>query len=369
MKKSNGEGSITFRMRGGRRYYTAQVTIGTDENGNPIRKSKSSFIKREVVDWKSEQLAKKQEGPLSKASEWTLESLINHWLFNIYKGTVKPNSFFRMESLFRIHVLPHRIAKVQLSNLTTIVVESFFSDLKNSSSESVYNDVYYKFKRIMEYAKNIHAINSNPTKTITPLKVKKNEKQVWSVDEQLAIIKCLEDNYLDNLIRLAFASGLRLGELLGLNWDDLKNGVLTVNKQWQRQKLINADGTKRYVDIIDDPKTQGSARFVPLPTNINDYFEQRRESGIMFKGSIGGYISRGDPANRLKEIQAKLGIPYRNFHMIRHAYATRLFEKGADPKSVQKLLGHKTIATTMKIYTHVMNSRKSEVSELLSDFF
>lgn len=167
---------------------------------------------------------------------------------------------------------------------------------------------------------------------------------------------------------LDFATGLRLGEALALTWDYLKDGVLTINKQWQRQKIIHENGIFEYKNQLNDPKTQSSHRQIPLPSSIASYFEQRRDTGIIFKGSVNGYICRRTPADRLKALQTKLGIPYRNYHMIRHAYATRLFEKGIDPKTVQKLLGHSTIKPTMEIYTHVVSDQKTIANDVLNGF-
>lgn len=369
MKKSNGEGSLTFKMRNNRKYYTAQISVGRDENGKLIRKSKSSYTKREVVDWMNNELAKATLFNVSKSANWTLGELIRHWLFDVYLGTVKPNSFYRMEAVFRKHVLGTRTAQIQLKNLNDLNIEMYFKSIKDSVSSRTYNDIYYKLKTIFDYAKSLGAINTDLLKSIKTKKIQKKEKNVWTADEQQKIINALEDTPVDNLILLDFASGLRLGEVLALTWDDLKNGILNINKQWQRQKIIHEDGTYEYINKVDDPKTQSSHRQVPLPSSIASYFEERRDTGIIFKGSVNGYICRRTPSDRLKTLQSKLGIPYRNFHTIRHAYATRLFEKGIDPKTVQKLLGHSTIKPSMEIYTHVVSDQKTIASEVLNGFF
>lgn len=69
---------------------------------------------------------------------------------------------------------------------------------------------------------------------------------------------------------------------------------------------------------------------------------------------------------RLKSICNKLDIKDKSFHSIRHTYATRLFEMGVPIKTVQSLLGHSDIATTMNVYTHVMKEKKLEVLDLLN---
>ena len=84
---------------------------------------------------------------------------------------------------------------------------------------------------------------------------------------------------------------------------------------------------------------------------------------------MGNSINRNKPGRHLKSTLSKLGITPIKFHALRHTYATRLFEAGVAPKTVQKLMGHSDIETTMNIYVHVMDEHKIEAVDKIDSLF
>ena len=128
-------------------------------------------------------------------------------------------------------------------------------------------------------------------------------------------------------------------------------------------------------------KTESSERVIPLPENILPLiFEYKKEQEkridklkgiyqdkkLIFADSIGNPIEHKRPNREVKKICQKINIPDRTFHSIRHSYATRLFELNVPVKTVQHLLGHSTINTTMNIYTHVMEEQKTDEVQKLN---
>jgi len=91
-----------------------------------------------------------------------------------------------------------------------------------------------------------------------------------------------------------------------------------------------------------------------------------QDKKLIFADSIGNPIEHKRPNREVKKICQKINIPDRTFHSIRHSYATRLFELNVPVKTVQHLLGHSTINTTMNIYTHVMEEQKTDEVQKLN---
>ena len=86
----------------------------------------------------------------------------------------------------------------------------------------------------------------------------------------------------------------------------------------------------------------------------------------MFCTEYGNYFDTRNLTRSYTRHLKKIGLPYRNFHSLRHTYATRLFENNVPIKTVQSLLGHKDIATTMNIYTHVMPEKMTNEVQCLN---
>lgn len=191
---------------------------------------------------------------------------------------------------------------------------------------------------------------------------------------------------LEMLFLTALGTGLRLGEILGLKWSDIdfNAGTLTVNRTLQRVTEIDKNGNKESKIIEQMPKTTNSIRTIPIPKNIltklKDHKVQQSKNKLqlgelhanndyVFCDNLGYPIDDKRPNRNLKSLLTKLNIEPLKFHGLRHTYATRLFEAGVPPKTVQVLMGHYDISITMDIYTHVMEDTKLEAVERLNEIF
>ena len=165
-------------------------------------------------------------------------------------------------------------------------------------------------------------------------------------------------------ILLTVYTGIRLGELCGLKWQDVNAGKGMLHVQRTVERVAQEGGTTCLAVLT--PKTESSNRWIPIPQEMMRVLkpDQRLPETYLLTG--GEIIP--DPRtmqNRYKALLKRVGVPYRNFHALRHTYATRCIEQGIDAKSVSELLGHSDVRTTLRLYVHASMDYKSKAVEAI----
>jgi integrase len=181
-------------------------------------------------------------------------------------------------------------------------------------------------------------------------------------------------------------TGLRQGEILALDRKDILNNktIVRVNKTLKTAKVFGTNGEKNIYEIkVTKPKSKASRREVPLPETLKSELrkleilvaEEKLKLGeayinnsLLFPSETGTYIDAKNLRRSWKRALENANIPYRKFHVLRHTYATRLFENNTSILTVSRLLGHSTIKTT-EIYTHVLEDIKAKEVECLNTIF
>ena len=216
-------------------------------------------------------------------------------------------------------------------------------------------------RQVLSYAQNQGYINRNAASTIPRFvdnKVAQKKKKFLSIDE---VNDILDDAKSHNIkyytaIRLLAFSGFRVGELCALEWDDLKDGTIYVDKT-----VIDSEkGLK-----VTKPKSQSSARKVALDPETLDILEKFKafphRTNFIFENNNGSFLSphtlRGFLDKRYKV----------NPHMFRHTHASLLFKSGVNPKVIQKRLGHASFQITMDVYTHLFEEDEADNIEKFFD--
>ena len=242
-------------------------------------------------------------------------------------------------------------------------------------------------KTCLEEAKRQQYIQQNWCKLVKLPRIESNEEvKVLTEKEQFMFLQEIKGHELEMFFIVALGTGLRRGELQGLKWSDInfKTNELTVQRTLQKVPIHEDDKTVRYEIIEQSPKTKNSIRTIPIPEPIMKKLKEHKKKQneiIINRGeeynnkdyvlcdSLGNPFEEKRPNRNLQSILKKIDIEPMKFHALRHTYATRLFEQGEAPKTVQKLLGHADINTTMNIYTHVMKEKKTEAVEKLNYLF
>ena len=189
--------------------------------------------------------------------------------------------------------------------------------------------------------------------------------RVFSETEQRILVQhlLLQNDIFSFGILLALYTGLRIGEVCALKWEDVTDNTIHVCKTMQRLK--NADGATEV--MILPPKTDSSDRIIPIPAALKKFIEQyRQESGYVLIRSNGKLTEPRLLQNKFAKCLTECGIDKANFHTLRHTFATRCIEAGVDVKTLSELLGHSDVKTTLNRYVHSSFDLKQKSIDKLS---
>lgn len=380
--------------KNGKDYYRVSISLGRGSDGKTIRKEFYGKGKKEAEEKRDEYLLGIKNGLNKDFNKISLGELIHTWLFEMVRvsNRIKPSTFQRYEGIYRNYIENSQIYGLSLVNIKSLHIQRYYNILnKNDKSSNVIYNLNKLLRNFFNYAVDEHYMISNPCsgkKVSIPGIVEKKEKEikVFTEDEIKLFKVVLQDHRLKVLFLLDFATGLRLGELLGLKWSDIEldKCLLHVNRNIKQVNIISEDGSKEYKTIEQIPKTKKSLRTIPIPENmislLKEHLNQQKcerikagpaytKSDYVFTTELGKIIIARNLTKTYKRLLDKSKIEYKNFHSIRHTYATKLFEAGEDLKTVSELLGHSNISTTANIYTHVSENKKYSAAEKINYLF
>lgn len=391
--KANGEGTIWQEKRNGKNYYRGAYVIGYDDNGKPIRKLFSSSSKQVVIDKMAEYRTQKNAGLISSDDKITLQQWFHIWLFEFRINDLKDTSFERYEGVYRNYIKTSAIGQKKLIDIRTTDIQAYYNTLsEQGKSTNVIRTLNKHLKTCLNDALKQGYITRNyATLTTIPKQADDEEDDetaisYFTLDEQTSFIGSLGKNRNRVLFLTALGTGMRLGELLALKWSevDFEDNCIRVNKAISRLSKVSKDGSRTWSILEHTPKTKSSIRTIPLPSKLAEelkihkkqqslerlkHGELYQNNNLVFCTELGNYIDTRNLTRSYARALSKVNLEHRKFHAMRHTYATRLFESNVPIKTVQTLLGHKDIATTMNIYTHVMPEKKTDEVQKLNFLF
>lgn len=290
----------------------------------------------------------------------TVESIMKNWLY-LTKHKTKYSTFVKYETIINNHIIPE-LGKINVSMLTAKHISEFTDKLIGSFATATVNNILIVLEMGFDYAEEEYNIKCPK---ISLLKQSKQEMRVLSRSEQQTLIRYIRNN--DNCfsfgILFALFTGIRIGELCALQWDDIKDNKIHISKTMQRIK--NEDGKSTV--MITEPKTDKSNRIIPVPTAIYELIEKyRKPKGYVIRQANDKFIEPRLLQKKFGEITSACGLENVNFHALRHTFATRCIESGFDVKTLSEILGHTNVRTTMDRYVHSSFELKQKNMEKLT---
>lgn len=282
-----------------------------------------------------------------------VSQLVEEWLSHIH-STVKRSTYRKYEGLCRNHILPE-MGNVTLTQLSRTMIQNFTETLAVSGrigggtlSTKTVNDILIILGLIFAFAEEEHELN---LPKITLVREEKKEVRVLSECEQSRLVDYLlneMDIYRFGTL-MALYTGIRIGELCALLWEDITDSSVVINKTMQRLK--GEDG--RTAIIVDSPKSESSKRVIPLPEFLLPYVQQfRKHGGYVIDGGKSGHSEPRVMQQRFRKMANDVGLENVTFHTLRHTFATRCVEAGFDVKTLSEVLGHADVKTTLNRYVH-----------------
>ncbi len=289
------------------------------------------------------------------ANDWKLEK----------KQYVKLSTYSAYCLLCDNHLIP---AFAELYDITEPIVQTYvLNELKKGLNEKTIKDILIVLKMILKFGVKNNFMEFHQIDIRFPTNHERKIVEVLTKDNQKKLMNYLYQNFtFKNLgIFLCLSTGLRIGEICALKWEDVDMSEKVIKVRHTIQRVYIADDTnKKYTKLlVGTPKTKESTRDIPLSTDLVKIFNPLIKVVNKDYYILTNDIKPTEPRtyrNYYKKILKKLEIPDIKFHGLRHSFATRCIEANGDYKTVSVILGHSNISTTLNLYVHPNKEQKKK---------
>ena len=357
-------------------------------------------IKKKLADKRYEV----EHGLTGKADKITLNKWFEVWLKDYKTNKVKKTTIQNYQALYDNHIRD-TLGKRVLAQIKPIHIQKLYNDfIENGYSTTSLQTLHALLHNILDIAVGNDLLVKNPCMGTVRPTIEQKDKRVLSAEEEtnlLNFIRQTEWQFYEPVITTMLGTGVRVGEVLGLKWEDIdfENNTISINRTLV---YIKDKKTGQFGFEEQAPKTKNSKRTIPLHKNVvkalkrqklnQSYMKlhgnwQPREGfeTLVFTGSKGQPQQTASIQNILnrivksindeevikatKENRTPVIMEHLHPHALRHSFATRCFEADIPPKTVQMLLGHANIQITLDLYTHVSAEKKLQDMQKLDKIF
>jgi integrase len=369
-RRGKGEGSI-YRRQDGR--WAAEITIEGRR-----RKTLYGRTREEVREKLFVAQHEKRQGLLRTGPRQTVKDYLNYWLDDIHRTEIKLSTY----ALYRHHLDKHLIpalGHIQLQKLTADQVQAFCAQkLRENLSTGVVRLQFTILSLALKDAVKRKRLAVNVCDVVTIPRLIKHAWQFLNREQAFHLLEAAKGSRLDCLLTVALTTGMRLGELLALRWDDIDMDRCLVQVR-HSVRYIQGFGVRE-----SEPKTERSKGSITLPQFVIDALKQHhtsqlearlkagatwQEQGLVFPNMYGRYLNRTKLYSLFNKVLKEAGLPHIRFHDLRHSTATLLLSMGVPAKVVQEILRHSNIGTTLNTYAHVLPEMHREAMDKMDNFF
>ena len=365
-RRGRSEGSIYQRESDGQ--WVGCVSLGYGGDGKRKRRVVYGATKREVQDKIQALHGKALSGANLDVTRLTVGAYLERWLETTAKSEVRPTTLERYNVLVHRHLVPV-IGSTQLAKLHPIHIEGMYAEMeRNGASAWTRRMAGTLLGNALRRAVRLHLISSNPVSEVAKARPEDREMLYLNESQTRAFLAASEGRRLHALFALALGSGMRQGELLGLQWSD-------IDFQSQKVAVARTLGTVKNKFILKEPKSKRSRRTITLPAFTISALQSHR-AAMLSEGNIaaavfctrtGQHITKSNLTRQVfrpilkaandaaMKLASKTGthpalLPEIRFHDLRHTHATTLLARGNSVKAVSHRLGHASIEITLKHY-------------------
>ena len=338
----------------------------TDYTGTKKQKLKRGFaLQRDAKDWERNFLETKQAD-----ITMTFENFVKIYNEDM-KTRIREHTYKQKQYIIDLKLLPF-FGKIPLSDITPALVRKWQNELISyrDDNDKGYSQIYLRnihnqLTAIFNYAVRYYGLSENPCRKAGSIgKGQAEEMQIWTPEEFKAFLTKISDKPQSRAgFLVLYYTGIRIGELLALEYADIdfEGMKININKSFQRLDKK---------DVITAPKTPKSIRVVSIPdflaeelkTYTKKLYGLRKHDRIFpyTKKFFSHEMNRGTKEGTVKKIR---------LHDIRHSHASLLIDLGFSPLVIADRLGHEKVETTLNTYSHLFPQRRDEVSDKLQNIF
>jgi integrase len=361
-RRGNGEGSIYQRAGG---TWCATISVGYDSQGKRKRRTIFGESKLAVQNKLAKIAGEVAHRRDIEPQRVKLGEYLDRWLQDAAKSRVRESTYINYEGVIRNHIKPH-LGGVPLAKLTAFQIHGLYSALdKAGKSAETIRLTHSVLHRALKQAVRWRLLPFNLAADVDRPRGDKAEISPLTAAQAGALLKAARGNRLEALYVLAVTTGMRLGELLGLQWADVDLAGKAIMVQHSLQEIKGRLS-------LTEPKTARSRRRIDLPQVAVDALNRRRKLSLkeslaacewVFPNASGGPWRRTHfHAQQFKPLLKRAELPDMRFHDLRHTSATLLLSQGVHPKVVQERLGHSQISVTLDTYSHVLPTMQREAA-------
>lgn len=386
-KRKKGEGSWGKKTINGieyQRYRKIYNGITKEFYGRTVKE-----VKEKIKEFEERNMYVKR----TDVQKQTFGEYLENWFKNIRVYEVESSTYLRNEQTINYHIKDSSLYNAQMVNVDFELCQALINKLSEKYSRSTISKVYVILNMCFNHALTKGHIGENPMmkvkmpKESSLVKKKKEAKWLSSSDVEKIVLEAERVNTREFRIKgkvgervygvnayyiiLIIYTGLRIGELMALTWNDIdfKNKTLNVNKS--RAKGMIDGKTTLY---IKDPKSESGTRTIPLSDRaiyaLNKIKEYSSEFNLNSDNDliVANTNSESNITRTINRMLFRAGCETEKcgLHALRHTFGSLLLEKGVDLKTISYLLGHSDITVTANIYLHVTREQAVNSIEVLN---
>ncbi|MBP3428565.1 MAG: tyrosine-type recombinase/integrase [Clostridia bacterium] len=325
---------------------------------------------------------------LLMGSKTTIAQLAQEYLLDrVERKGLKESTVKQYRDIILGRIVPE-LGKKYVQDLTARDINAFYRKLKDAPaltkrsktgklSGTTRRQYHTQLHAMLSYAVKTGYIAVNPADQVEPPQKDTGETQWYELDQAgqlLRALDTLEETQWQLFFNMAIYTGMRPGELVALNWSDIKGNVLYVKAS---AVFVKGQGTKRQ----ESPKTEKGWRKIILPGHIVDLLAIHRKEQLTYRLPFGKNWSEPDavfttddgrrtnistPTHIFQKILRKHNLPPLTLYGLRHTSATTMIAQGVSVRDVAERLGHAQTSTTMNIYAHALKDASEKATEAVA---
>src|SRR5450759_575525 len=365
-KRGNGEGSVYQRSDG--KWCGALVVAGR-------RRVMYGNTRQDAAQKLARAMDAASKGLLRQPSRLTVSGFLERWLEETVKLRVRPLTYAGYAVNVRRHIIP-ALGDIRLDRLSPEQVQNFLNHkLQDGLSSKTVTYIRQVLRTSLDQGLRWNLISRNVVTLVPGPRKERKAIHPLQPDDIGKVLDAVAGRRLEALYVTTLALGLRRGEVLGLQWEDIdfRTGRLRVQRQLQR-----FGGRLHLVE----PKTDRARRVLDLPQSVVKVLTDHQKRQVIERLTAGAHwdehdlifpTTTGTPLDArgllrdFRQVLRKGKLPAIRFHDLRHSCATMLLVQGVPARVVMEILGHSEISLTMNTYSHVIPGLRKDAAARMED--